>query len=114
MSQEEIELIKCIEHGIEQCKMQDDMDSCSFGYENGVLITGNDGVFVLNAFKQLAAERKKNEELEKHIERIVFEFCEYSGIGKISGYYHKPFSSPPALTDRWKDFKIDKAKNLLK
>jgi hypothetical protein len=62
---------------------------------------------------QLASERNKNEDLEKHIERIVFEFCEYSGIGKISGYYHKPFSSPPALTDRWKDFKIDKAKNLL-
>ena len=45
------ELKKMLKSSIKYCKKEKCMDSASWGYEEGIIITGNDAVLILKALE---------------------------------------------------------------
>jgi hypothetical protein len=56
-SNEEIMILKrALKEGARRCKKDHNMDECSFGYETGVLITGNDALYLVALMEKLPAK----------------------------------------------------------
>jgi hypothetical protein len=55
---EVLALKRALKEGVRRCRKDKEMDACSFGYEKGILISGNDAVYILNLESESSSLRE--------------------------------------------------------
>lgn len=90
-SKEEIKaLYRSLLYDFKRCKKEKNLDECSFGYETGVLITGNDAKYLIELMNQQTvwAEKLKQERskaIDECIDAIFDKMIEV-GLNKRFSY----------------------------